>query len=196
MSEISRRDVLQRLALALAAAGTLDSASAREVHQIAGAGATASGYTPSTLTPHEYATLERLVDFIIPVEDGAPGAAAAGCAPWIDTIVGGNEQLMATYRDGLAWLDAAMKRRGASDFASAPASEATALLDLIAYRRNASPELTPGIEFFAWARRMTVDAFYTSEIGIKDIGYRGNTALAVYPSPDDAIAYALKRAGI
>ena len=196
MSDISRRDALQRIAFALAAAGTLDSASAHEVHQIAGASASTSAYTPGTLTPHEYATLERLVDFIIPVEDGAPGAAAAGCARWIDTLVGGNEQLTTIYRDGLAWLDGAMQRRGAADFATATASDATALLDLIAYRRNASPELTPGIEFFAWARRMTVDAFYTSEIGIKDIDYRGNTALAIYPSPDAAIAYALKRTGL
>ena len=70
------------------------------------------------------------------------------------------------------------------------------MLDLIAYRRNETPELAPGIEFFTWARRMTVDAFYTSEIGIRDIDYRGNSAMASYPSPTEAIAYALKRTGI
>jgi hypothetical protein len=195
MSEVSRRAALQRIAFALAAAGTVDSASAREVHQIAG-DAASPAYSPGTFTPHEYQTLERLVDFIIPVEDGAPGAVAAGCAQWIDTISGGNEALTGIYRRGLAWLDAAMKQRGAADVASAPAADVTALLDLIAYRRNASAEITPGIEFFAWARRMTVDAFYTSDIGIKDIDYRGNTALAAYPSPDDAIAYALKRVNL
>ena len=195
MSEVSRREAVQRIAFALAAAGSVDSASAREVHQIAGPAA-GSAYSPGTLTPHEYQTLERLVDFIIPVEDGAPGAVAAGCARWIDTISGGNEELTGIYRRGLAWLDAAMKQRGAADFVSAPAADVTALLDLIAYRRNASAELTPGIDFFAWARRMTVDAFYTSEIGMKDIDYRGNTALAAYPSPDEAIAYALKRVNL
>ncbi len=43
---------------------------------------------------------------------------------------------------------------------------------------------------------MTVDAFYTSEIGIKDIDYRGNAPMASYPSPTDAIEYALKRSGL
>ena len=43
---------------------------------------------------------------------------------------------------------------------------------------------------------MTVDAFYTSEIGIRDIDYRGNTALTSYPAPTEAIAYALKRSGL
>ena len=43
---------------------------------------------------------------------------------------------------------------------------------------------------------MTVDAFYTSEIGIKDIDYRGNTHLDSYPAPTEAIAYALKKSGL
>jgi gluconate 2-dehydrogenase gamma chain len=100
------------------------------------------------------------------------------------------------YTTGLAWLDVATRTRGATNFVSATPAQQTALLDLIAYRRNLSPELAPGIEFFTWARRMTVDAFYTSEIGIRDIDYRGNTALASYPAPTEAIAYALKKSGL
>jgi len=46
------------------------------------------------------------------------------------------------------------------------------------------------------ARRMTVDAFYTSEIGIADIDYQGNRPQATYPPPTEAIAYALKRSGL
>jgi hypothetical protein len=43
---------------------------------------------------------------------------------------------------------------------------------------------------------MTVDAFYTSEIGIRDIDYRGNSPMATYPSPTESIAYALKKSGL
>ncbi len=86
-----------------------------------------------------------------------------------------------------------MKTRGATSFVEATPEQQTALLDQIAYRRNQSPELTPGIEFFTWVRRMTVDAFYTSEIGIKDIDYRGNSPMGSYPEPTAAIAYVLKR---
>ena len=100
------------------------------------------------------------------------------------------------YTTGTAWLDAAMKKRGAEDFLSASAENQTALLDQIAYRRNSSLELDPGIQFFTWARRMTVDAFYTSEIGIADIDYRGNRPQMTYPEPTEAIAYALKRSGL
>jgi len=153
-------------------------------------------YTPKALTPHEYKTLERLTDLIIPVENGAPGAVAAGAAAWIDMLTSVNDQLKTTCTTGLAWLDSTMKQRGAEDFLSASPAAQTELLDLIAYRRNTTPELAPGIQFFTWARRMTVDAFYTSEIGIRDIDYRGNTALASYPEPTESIAYALKRSGL
>ena len=50
------------------------------------------------------------------------------------------------------------------------------MLDQIAYRKNQTPELAPGIRFFDWARRMTVDAYYTSAAGIKEVGYMGNRA--------------------
>ncbi len=194
MSDLSRRDALRRLGLALMATGALDRVAAQEVHALAAEAQAASGpYTPKAFTPAEFRTLERLTDLIVPVENGAPVALAAGCAAWIDLISSENDQLKKTYRDGFAWVDAAMKSRGAASFVDATPEQQTALLDQIAFRRNQSPELGPGIEFFTWVRRMTVDAFYTSEIGIKDIDYRGNSPMGSYPAPSEAIAYVLKR---
>ena len=195
MSEISRRDALRRLGLALMATGALDRVAAQEVHHMAAeAQAAATGpYTPKSFSAPEFRTLERLTDLIIPVENGAPGALAAGCAAWIDMISSENNQLKKIYKDGFAWVDGAMKTRGAASFVEATPEQQTALLDQIAFRRNQSPELGPGIEFFTWARRMTVDAFYTSEIGIKDIDYRGNRPMGSYPEPTEQIAYVLKR---
>ena len=195
MSDISRRDALRRLGLALMATGALDRVAAQEVHHLtAEAQAAATGpYTPKSFTPTEFRTLERLTDLIIPVENGAPGALAAGCAAWIDMISSENDQLKKIYKNGFAWVNAAMKTRGAPSFVDATPEQQIALLDQIAYRRNQSPELTPGIEFFSWVRRMTVDAFYTSAIGIKDIDYRGNSPMGSYPEPTEAIAYVLKR---
>jgi gluconate 2-dehydrogenase gamma chain len=198
MSEISRRDALRRLALAFTATGLIDRVAAEEVHHLTSQAAAAAGgtYSPKTFTAPQFRTLERLTDLIIPVENGAPGAVASGAPAWIDMISSENDELKASYTKGFAWLDGAMKGRGAADFVSASPAQQTELLDLIAYRRNASPELSPGIEFFTLVRRMTVDAFYTSEIGIKDIDYRGNSAMASYPAPTESIAYALKRSPV
>jgi hypothetical protein len=43
---------------------------------------------------------------------------------------------------------------------------------------------------------MVVDAYYTSPIGIKDLGYIGNTALSKFEVPQQAIDYALKRSPV
>ena len=79
MSEVTRRDALRRLALAFTAAGFIDRVDAREVHVAAQATAGGGGtYTPKTFTGAQFKTLERLTDLIIPVENGKPGALAAG----------------------------------------------------------------------------------------------------------------------
>ena len=180
MSDLTRREVLHRLALTVAAAGVVDPIAALETHHAVqqSAAATGGSYVPKALSLAEFRTLERLTDLIIPVENGAPGAVAALCAHWIDTVSSENDQLKTIYRDGLTWLDTTMKDRGGADFLSA------------------TPALAPGITFFNWARRMTVDAFYTSAIGLKDVDYRGNAPMGSYPPPAEAIAYALKKSGL
>jgi hypothetical protein len=60
-------------------------------------------------------------------------------------------------------------------------------------QNDAADDLAPGVRFFDWIRRMSVDAYYTSPIGIKDIGYIGNTALTAYTVPEEAIAYVMRR---
>jgi gluconate 2-dehydrogenase gamma chain len=198
MSEITRRDAVRRLGLVLMATGVVDRLAAQEVHHMAASAQATTGgtYTPQSFTAAEYRTLERLTDLIIPVENGRPGALAAGAAAWIDMISSENDKLKEIYRSGFAWLDAAMKKRGAENFMTGTPAQQAELLDLIAYRRNASSELTPGIDFFGWVRRMTVDAFYTSEIGIKDVDYRGNAPMGAYTVPVESIEYALKRSGL
>jgi hypothetical protein len=117
MSDISRRDALRRLGLVLAATGFVDRAAAQEVHQMAGEARAASGgmYSPKALSAHDYETLKRLTDLIIPVENGAPGALAAGAAAWIDMMASENAELKGIYTKGLGWLDTTMVQRGQKD---------------------------------------------------------------------------------
>src|SRR5687768_6549006 len=98
MSDFTRRDVLQRLAAAIAAAGTIDVLDARAAHgAVAQAAAAAGGrYTPKALTAHEFATLERLTDLIIPADE-KPGAREAEVAAWIDQLLAVNAELKAKY---------------------------------------------------------------------------------------------------
>lgn len=198
MSERSRRDLLRDVGLAVMAAVSVDPAMAQQVHQMAAADSSPSGgtYKPKALTAHEFATLERLTDLILPPDGGSPGALAAGAAAWIDMLAVENTELSLIYTGGLARLDDSCRARCGQDFISAPVTEQTALLDLIAYRKNEASGLAADIRFFDWARRMTVDAFYTSKIGFKELDYRGNTALSNYEVPVEAIQFALKKSGL
>src|ERR1019366_1115000 len=197
MSEYSRRDLLRSAGLAVISAEAVSAQDGGQVHEMAATekDAKSGRYQPKALNAREYATLERLTDLIIPAESKSPGALAAGAAAWIDMLASENERLAVIYTGGLAWLDQAVMARSQKNFTEASPAEQTALLDLIAYRKNALPDLSPGISFFDWARRMTVDAFYTSKIGIEDLDYRGNTAMARYEVPAEAIQYALKKSG-
>jgi len=193
MSELTRRDVLQRLALAIAAAGAIDTLDAHEAHVAAQQATVAAGgkYAPKALSAHEFATLERLTDLIIPADD-KPGALQAEVAPWIDLLLNVNADLKAKYTTGLAWLDAAVAADGAKDFVSATPAQQAALLDVIAYKKNRTPENAAGIDFFVLARRMTCDGFYTSPLGMRDV-YMGNTPQAAFVVPQAAIDHVLSR---
>jgi hypothetical protein len=195
MSETSRRELLKAIA-ASAMIGPIGLEAAQHVHGIAAQEKSAAGYKPKALTAHEYKTLRVLADLIIPADERGPGAAEAGAPEFIDLLSSQNPRLLAIYTGGIAWLDHSSQRLNAKDFADASMQQQTALLDLIAYRKNESPMLGPGIEFFSWARRMVVDAYFTSPAGIKAIGYLGNTAVSKFEIPQEAIDHATKRSPV
>ena len=166
---------------------------AEEVHALVRQTMTGGSYTAKALSPSQFRALERITDLIIPVENGKPGALQAGVPAWIDSLLAVSDPLKAKYIAGLGWLDTSMASRGAADFASATPVQQTALLDLIAFKKNASPELSPGIDFFVLLRRMTVDGFYTSEIGIRDVIPNGRAPLAVFTVPQESVDYVISR---
>jgi Gluconate 2-dehydrogenase subunit 3 len=194
--QFSRRDLLAKVA---AGASIVAAADAQHVHESVAQQKTAQKgpYKPKALTAHEYATLQKLSDFIIPADDHSPGALAAGAADFIDFLCNASEEMRDIYTGGLLWVDEAMKDRYAGKrFVEATPEQQTAMLDLIAWRKNASPELNPGIEFFAFCRRMVADAYYSSPIGYKELGFVGNGAMSQFSVPKEAVEYALKRSGL
>lgn len=193
MSDVTRREALTQLATAFAAAAVIDYALGQDVHALVRQSLAGGAYAPKALSPAQFHTLERLTDLIVPVENGRPGALQAGVPAWIDALLAVNDELKTKYVAGLGWLDTTMAARGAADFASATPDRQTALLDLIAFKKNASPDLDPGIAFFTLARRMTVDGFYTSEAGIRDLIPNGRPPLTEFIVPQESIDYVLSR---
>ena len=195
MSDLTRRDALQRLALAFAAAGVIDPADAEIAHHAVQQSTRAGGYAPKALCVTLFATLDRLTDLILPADGDKPGAKQAAVAAWIDSMLAVSDPLKARYTAGLAWLDTAIAKNGAKDFASAAPAQQTALLDVIAFQKNRTPDTEAGVDFFVLARRMTCDGFYTSAVGMRDV-YLGNAPQAAFVVPAAAIDHVLSRSPI
>jgi hypothetical protein len=82
------------------------------------------------------------------------------------------------HRGGLAWLDHEMRRRTTKDFITASDAERRAMLDEIAYPARAKAEYSHGVNWFNSFRDFSASGYWTSEIGITDLGYIGNTPVA------------------
>jgi gluconate 2-dehydrogenase gamma chain len=184
---ISRRDILRNLA-AGAAGGTvlrvIPVKAAELAHEmIVEENAAAGKYTPKFFPEHQYQTLLVLCDAIIPKDDVSGGAVEARAPEFIDLLSSENESYQATLSGGLMWLDNFCADRYQHTFLECTPDERNEVLDLIAFRKNAASDstLSPGIAFFGKLRRMTCDGFYTAKIGIEDLKYIGNTALAQFP---------------
>ncbi|MBM3787754.1 MAG: gluconate 2-dehydrogenase subunit 3 family protein [Acidobacteria bacterium] len=176
MSKFTRRTLVQITAAPLAA----------QTHQHAGQ---AAAPHPRTVffSLHEFETLQVLCDLILPADDVSPSASAAGAAEYIERLCANNARLARTFRAGLAWLNA----KSGGSFAKLPSDGQTRLLDSICDRRAAKG---PGVEFFDWARKMTVDAFYTHPAGYKDVEYKGGKGMTEFEVPSAALRQALAKA--
>ena len=223
-TEVSRRDMLRTIAIAMTAAGTgtLGLEAGRHVHGLAQAEKEATGsYAPKFLNQHEYRTVQRLAELIIPADDHSGSAAEAGAGEFIDLLCSQNPALGAIYTGGILWLDHFSNQRSASRFLDNSPQQQDAVLATLsreAHRlemseKNRGPgfefderpeyqgfeeyttqprsKLGPGAQFFSWVRRMSADAFYTSPIGIQDVGFKGNSYWGRYRVPQEAIDYVM-----
>lgn len=189
MQGITRRDVLRNLAVGAAGGSVLQlipAEAAALAHQMVHKEKAATGtgkYTPKYFSAHQYETLTTLCDTIIPRDDRSGGAVEAGAPEFIDLLSSENEKYQLILGGGLMWLDNFCADRYEKTFLQCAAAQRKEVLDLIAYRKSAVSDssLSQGVAFFAHLRKMTCDGFYTSKIGIDDLQYIGNTALAEFP---------------
>ncbi len=188
-SGISRRNVLKSLAMGAAATSVLRVIPAQAAeyahHMIAAekAAAPAKGYVPKFFPAHDYKTLQTLCQTIIPADSDSGGAIEAGAPEFIDLLTSENKEYQGVLGGGLMWLDNTCTDRYGKLFLDCSSDQQKEILDLIAYRKNAVSQsaLGPGVEFFSFLRNMTADGFFTSEIGIKYLGYIGSTYLTEFP---------------
>lgn len=189
MLGISRRDLLRNMAVGVAGGSVLQvipAEAAAMAHQMVHkekAASMAGKYTPKYFSAKQYETLTTLCDSILPKDEKSGGAVEAGAPEFIDLLTSENDEYQLTLGGGLMWLDNYCADRYEHAFLECSAAQKKEVLDLIAYKKNAKaePGLSQGVAFFTRLRGMTCDGFYTSKMGIEDLGYIGNVAIAEFP---------------
>jgi hypothetical protein len=90
-------------------------------------------------------------------------------------------------RGGLRWLDIQCIKQFEKPFVDCTHDQQIQMVDQIAYPKKAKPDMYQGVAFFNLMRNLTATGFYTSEIGVKDVGYVGNTPNQWNGVPDDVL---------
>lgn len=125
-------------------------------------------------TANEMATITLLADIIIP-KDGHSGSASDAKVPeFIEFIVKDLPEHQLPMRGGLRWLNLQCINRYGKSFADCNHAQQIELVDMIAYPAKAKPEMAQGVAFFNRMRDLTATGFFTTEIGVKDLGFVGN----------------------
>ena len=184
---ITRRDILRTLAVGAVGGSVLQvipAKAAEYIHQMVHkekAAAPAGKYSPKYFSAPHYATLIALCDFIIPKDEKSGGAVEAGAPEFIDLLTSENPEYQLKLGGGL--FDGFCTDRHANVFVECTPEQKKEVLDLIAFRKNAKQDvaISQGVAFFSFLRRLTCDGFYTSKIGIADLGYIGNTSVREFP---------------
>ena len=180
--EITRRNALKIIGGTPVAAGLgLGDTEAQPpppAHPVAAAhqaAAAAKGpYKPKFFTAHEYATVTLLADTIVPKDDRSGSASDAGVPQFIDFTMTDRLDMQTPVRGGLRWLDHEANLRFGKPFVKCAEADRNAILDDIAYPLRAASAFTQGAAFFTSMRDLVATGFYTSRMGIQDVGYMGN----------------------
>jgi hypothetical protein len=181
---INRRTMLQLLGAAPVAAGfTWTEAEAAQAAKSAqavrpAAGARGAAYKPKFFSPHEWATVNVLVNLIIPKDDRSGSATDAGVPEFMDFMMNDQAARQTAMRGGLAWIDLECQDRHDKTFLDITPEQRTAVLDDIAWPQKSKPEFAHGIAFFNSFRDLTASGFWSSKMGVEDLKYLGNVMVA------------------
>jgi hypothetical protein len=138
-------------------------------------------------TEHEMATITVLADIIIPKDEVSGSASEAKVPEFIEFIVHDMPHHQVPMKGGLRWLDMHCLKNYNNPFKDCTKEQQMELVDAIAYPKKAKPEMGQGVQFFRLMRDLTATGFYTSEIGLKDIGYTGNAPNQWNGVPEDVL---------
>ena len=138
-------------------------------------------------TASELKTIGVLADIIIPRDSHSGSATDAGVPAFIEFMAKDKPELQTPLRGGLHWLDAQSMKRFGTVFASCNQKQQIEIVDDIAYPEKVKPGMSQGVSFFNLMRNLTASGFWSSQMGITDLGYVGNVPNQWNGVPDEVL---------
>ena len=185
MSDLTRRELLQGM-LAIPA-GLALSPEAAERAAPAREHGPAAAYVPVNFTSDEWQLVRLLVNYVIPRDAHSGSATDAGVPEFMDFMLGENAGMRTWMKNGLGWMNAECRNRFGKGFVSCSDAQRREVLDVIAFPKKAVAELKPGVDFFNSFRNLTASGFFSSRVGIADLGYIGNRPVATWEGTPPAV---------
>lgn len=146
---------------------------------------------PRLMTPPQLQVAAVMSDFILPATATAPSATALGVPDflneWVSAPYPDQVKDKAIILDGLEALRLRARTQQGQDFMALSAGHRLALLQALTRATGADRA------FFRRFRSLVVGAYYTTEVGFKDIGYIGNVARVRDPGPSEEVKAHLER---
>lgn len=129
------------------------------------------------MNAHELETIAILCDIILPASPTAGSATDAEVPAFIEFIAKDLPNNQMPLRGGLMWLDTESNKRFNIVFKEASNDQQIQIIEDIAYPAPEGEKtgMTHGIKFFSLVRDLTLTGYYTTRMGLDDLGYKGNT---------------------
>lgn len=130
----------------------------------------------ATLTPAQDRVVTALAEIIIPETD-TPGAAAGGVSEFVDALVTGwlDDEDRDRFLAGIDTVDPMARAAYGADLADCTLDQQAAIvgqLDAEVDDLRREPETDETEHFFYDMKRFTLAGYFTSQVGLRTLGYR------------------------
>ncbi|MEZ4779844.1 MAG: gluconate 2-dehydrogenase subunit 3 family protein [Flavobacteriaceae bacterium] len=121
----------------------------------------------------ELQQIETLANLILPPTE-AGSITDANVVPFIEFMAKDVPEFQTKIKGGLVWLDIYCNAKYKLTFRSCTEAQQKEVLDMIAWPDPDAKEHPHEVQFFSLMRNLVLTGYFTSEVGIKELGYKGN----------------------
>ena len=127
-------------------------------------------------TDQELTTLNKLCNLILPANKNG-SIEEAEVVQLIEFMAKDIPSYQKPLRDGINWINKESDLNFNQKFTDIPEDSQKQILDKIAYYdpNQDMSDLPDEVQWFNLLRNLTVTGYFTSQVGIKELGYKGNS---------------------